>query len=337
MADDWSDDELAAAVAAYREMQQHEVESKPYSKRAIYRGLAERFGRTDKSIEFRMQNISAVLEGMGKPWLPGLRPAVNVGANVGRRLGELLSADKESRKKHKRLAAYKLKLPALRDWLIEVARSRGWVTYGQTMKVFGIDRFSLRHAMDYLGHQAENHDEPIITALIVNKGTRHCSVGIAKEFGIHDDEAERERLYLYWAVNQNQLQSKIVSDDMEIRAAKFVSVEARPDQAAFRRAVFLAYGGKCIVSGCVVGDALDAAHKAGHSWRKGFNRAEDGYLMRKDIHALYDRGLLRITEDGIIELNREIADDVHYRQFNGARVLNGVRNALQLQDGAEKP
>jgi hypothetical protein len=49
-----------------------------------------------------------------------------------------------------------------------------------------------------LVHQADNLDEPIVTALIVSKGSQRCSGGLDKEFGVHDDEAERVRLYEYW-------------------------------------------------------------------------------------------------------------------------------------------
>jgi hypothetical protein len=60
----------------------------------------------------------------------------------------------------------------------------------------------------------------------------------------------------------------------------------------------MACGGMCVISGCNVDKALDAAHKKGRSWREGHNRAEDGFLLRKDLHALYDHNLLRISEDG---------------------------------------
>jgi hypothetical protein len=90
MADNWSDEELAAAVSAYKEMASLEAAHKPYSKRDYYRKLAARFGRTDKSFEYRMQNISAVLDELGRNWIPGLKPAANVGANVKSRIVALL-------------------------------------------------------------------------------------------------------------------------------------------------------------------------------------------------------------------------------------------------------
>ena len=320
MSEEWSDQELVASVEAYKGMLQLEEDAKAYSKRQVYRDLAERFGRSEKAYEYRMQNISAVLAEMERRWIPGLKPAVNVGENVKRKLIEMLNQPKKERASIRdNKAAYKQKLPALRDWLIEVARHRGMVTYGQVMEAFGIDRFSLRHAMDFLGHQADNRDEPIITALIVSKETQHCSSGLAKEFGVLDDTAERVRLYEFWTAKDNEEAIAVpASTDLEQKAARFVSVEARPDQAAFRRRVFLACNGRCVISGCDVVKALDAAHRKGRSWRLGHNRADDGYLLRRDLHALYDNGLLHITDEGLVELDATVLE--YYQEFAGTRL-----------------
>jgi hypothetical protein len=320
MAENWSDAELMASVEAYSAMMRSEIERKPYSKREVYRELAKRFNRSEKAFEYRMQNISAVLNELGREWIPGLKPAGNVGANVKARIMPLLVQwEIRHKTKDRNLASYKAKLPFVREWLIHVAGDKAVVTYGQVMEAFGIDRFSLRHAMDFLGHQADNLDEPIITALIVSKSTGRCSQGFAKEFGVFDDELERQRLYDFWACRDRQdVGVEPPKEDPETKVARFVSVEARPDQAAFRRKVYLACKGKCIISGCDVLKALDAAHKHGRDWRLGHNRAEDGYLLRKDLHALYDNKLLWIDEKGTVELHPSIVE--HYGQFNGVAV-----------------
>jgi hypothetical protein len=321
MAENWSDDELAAAVGAYIEMAGLEAARKSYFKRDIYRDLAERFGRTEKAFEYRMQNISAVLDELGKSWIPGLKPAGNVGANVKHRIVALVERwEKDNWISTEKEASYKRKLPAMRDWLIEVARHRGQVTYGQVMKAFGIDRFSLRYVMEFLGHQANNLDEPIITALIVGTKTRRCSSGLAKEFSVHDDDAERQRLYDFWSNHEGPVQAETALTDLEVKAARFVSVEARPEQAAFRRQVYLACQGKCVISGCNVLSALDAAHKHGRDWHLGHNRAEDGHLLRKDLHALYDNKLLWITDEGKVELASSVME--HYKSFLGIRIMD---------------
>lgn len=77
----WTHEELRAAVDAYLEMLDSERAKRRYVKTEVYRALAERFHRTAKAFEYRMQNISYVLALMGRDWLPGLKPARNVGAN----------------------------------------------------------------------------------------------------------------------------------------------------------------------------------------------------------------------------------------------------------------
>ena len=317
----WSDEELAGAVDAYQVMLQSEAIRRPYNKRQIYRELSNRFGRTDKAFEYRMQNISAVLSELGKPWVSGLKPAGNVGENVKQRIVELLARPASGVVRLRDTEPeYKEKLPAIRLWLMEVARAEGVVTYGEVMAAFGIGHRNLRRVMDYIGHQSDNLDEPIITALIVNPKTGRCSAGFAKEFGVSDDIAERDKLYAFWrneAGDEGEI--KITGNaTLEVRAARFVCVEARPSQAAFRRQVFLACDGACVISGCDIVQALDAAHKHGRDWRKGCNRAEDGYLLRKDLHALYDKNLLRISNQGIVELAPALIN--HYADINGVKI-----------------
>jgi 5-methylcytosine-specific restriction protein A len=82
MSDGWSKEELRASVDAYVDMQRKERQGQPYTKKRYYESLAAKFGRTEKAFEYRMQNISYVMTLLGRNWLPGLKPAKNVGVNV---------------------------------------------------------------------------------------------------------------------------------------------------------------------------------------------------------------------------------------------------------------
>ena len=88
---DWTTEELRAAVVAYLEMQRLNRASTPFIKTKYYQALATQFGRTAKSFEFRMQNISYVLTLMGRDWLSGLKPAKNVGANIAEQIEQLIA------------------------------------------------------------------------------------------------------------------------------------------------------------------------------------------------------------------------------------------------------
>jgi hypothetical protein len=256
-----------------------------------------------------------------------LVPTANVGAKVKSRIRALLQpGDKSETGTVGTAPSYRDKWPAMRDWLIAIARNHAVpgslekVTYGEIGQAFGLDRYTLRHALSQLGRQSQEQGEPIITALVVLQNTGHCSSGLESEFHVSDDDAERARLYNYWSEEANPIETSEneESDSLEVKAARFVSVEVRPRQAAFRRKVFLACQGRCVISGCDLTAVLDAAHRHGHHWRRGENRAKDGYLLRKDLHALYDRGLLSITDEGVVELSPSVME--HYRSFAGVKI-----------------
>lgn len=89
----WTDDELRMSVKAYLVMREHELAGTPYVKVSIYQDLASQLGRPEKSIERRMQNISAVLSRQGRRWVSGLLPARNVGAKVAQRIAEIIAEE----------------------------------------------------------------------------------------------------------------------------------------------------------------------------------------------------------------------------------------------------
>ena len=78
MSNFWSNTEVELIVADYFNMLSFELEGKPYSKvehrRAIIPLLAN---RSEGSIEFKHQNISAVLINLGQPYIKGYLPRYN--------------------------------------------------------------------------------------------------------------------------------------------------------------------------------------------------------------------------------------------------------------------
>lgn len=72
--------------------------------------------------------------------------------------------------------------------------------------------------------------------------------------------------------------------------------------------MLLAHKGACAVTGCTIRAALDAARRTGRDLRQGHNSGDDGLLLRKDIHALYDAGLVTIDEGGEVEFDAAISE-----------------------------
>jgi hypothetical protein len=74
---DWTDDELNLIVADYFEMRRMEQAGQPFLKIEHNRNLQTKIDRTKGAIEFKHQNISAILIELGLPRIKGYRPAVN--------------------------------------------------------------------------------------------------------------------------------------------------------------------------------------------------------------------------------------------------------------------
>jgi hypothetical protein len=77
--DTWSNEELEAAVEAYLQMLWLEAKGQAYNKTAISRALIAGPLKGRTSTDRRMQNISAVLQEMGRNWIPGFKPLANIG------------------------------------------------------------------------------------------------------------------------------------------------------------------------------------------------------------------------------------------------------------------
>lgn len=74
---DWTDQQNDAIVADYFAMLADDEAGRPYSKAEHNRRLQAAIGRPRGSIEYKHQNISAVLKGLGEDWIPGYKPAFN--------------------------------------------------------------------------------------------------------------------------------------------------------------------------------------------------------------------------------------------------------------------
>lgn len=107
-------------------------------------------------------------------------------------------------------------------------------------------------------------------------------------------------------------------------------------QGQFRDALMARYKGRCTISRCAVPEALEAAHVMPHTGDPKWDHPDNGMLLRRDLHALFDAMLwsidpksnrLRVAErlkttmygklDGR-EIDHQVAPallEVHFRQF----------------------
>ncbi|MGI5920968.1 MAG: HNH endonuclease [Syntrophomonadaceae bacterium] len=98
----------------------------------------------------------------------------------------------------------------------------------------------------------------------------------------------------------------------------------RLGQGAFRVMVTEAYHRRCAISGEKTLPVLEAAHIKPYS-QQGPHIPSNGLLLRQDIHTLFDRGYLTISEDLHVEVSKGIKEDFgngrDYYSFHGRRLL----------------
>ena len=86
----WTPEELKRSVVVYSELFLLQQSGQTFTKAPYARRLAEELGRSVGSIEYRFQNISAVLSRQGSAFVSGYLPAHNVGAAVAANIAEEL-------------------------------------------------------------------------------------------------------------------------------------------------------------------------------------------------------------------------------------------------------
>lgn len=90
---DWSGDELDAIVADYFAMLRAERSGQVFVKAQHRRALMEAIGRTNRSVEFKHMNISAVLRELGLPTIKGYKPKLNFQGAIFDAIDRYLTAD----------------------------------------------------------------------------------------------------------------------------------------------------------------------------------------------------------------------------------------------------
>ena len=71
---------------------------------------------------------------------------------------------------------------------------------------------------------------------------------------------------------------------------------------------FETYGGACAVTHEHTGPVLEAAHIMPYA-RGGEHRVNNGLLLRRDLHRLYDRGYVSITPDYVFLVGESLREE----------------------------
>jgi len=128
----------------------------------------------------------------------------------------------------------------------------------------------------------------------------------------------------------NRIQSSMAVQSMpnEVREespryGEPILVQPRLGQASFRILVTDAYERKCAITNERTLPALDVAHIKPYS-KSGQNVISNGLLLRKDLHALFDKGYITIAPSMEIEVSRKIKEEFEngrdYYHFQGNKI-----------------
>lgn len=131
----------------------------------------------------------------------------------------------------------------------------------------------------------------------------------------------QERLHKY---SYETSEPAVISEDEGVRYGAEQIVKPRLGQGAFRVLVTEAYQRRCAITGEKTLPVLHAAHIKPYSL-DGPHAVSNGILLRQDLHTLFDRGYLTVTEDYHVEVSRRIKEDYgngrDYYALRGKQIL----------------
>jgi putative restriction endonuclease len=143
----------------------------------------------------------------------------------------------------------------------------------------------------------------------------------------------------------NQVQDKIYTQNYSDNIIKENSdysrygneqiIKPRLGQGSFKVLITEAYHRRCAVTGEKTLPVLEAAHIKPYSL-DGPHEINNGILLRRDIHTLFDRGYMTIDKKYNIEVSRRIKEDFgngkEYYSHHGSRLIILPDRTEQLPD-----
>lgn len=137
-----------------------------------------------------------------------------------------------------------------------------------------------------------------------------------------DDDEPSQNGTCHWVRLDSPLKST--------KRRKITTTKLQRDQSKFRK-LLLKYDNKCVISGEELGLVLEAAHIIPVS-EGGPDIPSNGFMLRSDIHKLYDANIFKITPDGEIIVDASICSSDYVQLLHNKQLsyttLSRVKNAL---------
>jgi putative restriction endonuclease len=132
-------------------------------------------------------------------------------------------------------------------------------------------------------------------------------------------------LSLWKELNRNLIATKVHEE--LARYGQPVLIEPRLGQGSFRILVTDAYERRCAITNEKTLPALDAAHIKPYA-SSGKHVVSNGILLRRDLHALFDKGYVTITPSMKLEVSRRIREE--YENGRDYYALHGTTIRLPV-------
>ncbi len=146
------------------------------------------------------------------------------------------------------------------------------------------------------------------------------------------DQVE-ERLATLGIEQEEELTYMPVGDREERFGSEYLR-RARLGQGAFRISVVDAYSRRCAITGERTLPVLEASHIKPHG-ESGPNLVRNGLLLRSDLHTLFDRGYLTVTDDYHVEVSPRIREE--YENGRDYYRMHGNRMQILPARGTDHP
>lgn len=118
------------------------------------------------------------------------------------------------------------------------------------------------------------------------------------------------------------VQPEVVGEQTSLAGLGYTRAAYRIGQGAFKVMVADAYNRRCAISEERTLPVLEAAHIVPFSIEQS-NQVTNGMLLRRDIHTLFDKGYITITDDYHVEVSRRLKDD-----FGNGRIYYAYHGLL---------
>jgi len=171
----------------------------------------------------------------------------------------------------------------------------------------------------YFGKTPNPQDAKIICTCWSQSKAKRIALKEAQDFGAifidpetNDKHSIREIFETYNEIDAINFNLDKIQDKT---TKKHILKTVRKGQKAFRANIIEAYNGKCAITQCDTLEVLEAAHIVPYLG-DDTNHKQNGFLLRVDIHKLFDNFLLTIDPNEYKVLISEKLKSSQYNQFN---------------------